>query len=143
MAWTLEEALSYYRSQGAPGDQNALVNLMKEIQAEHGGAIPRHIPARIADFYSTKESFLLALIRRFPSLRLADTHVLELCGGPNCGKRTELAALAEELCRNRPGIQLKFVPCMRLCGKGPNLRWDGTLYHKADEALLRRLTESV
>lgn len=143
MAWTLEEALSYYRSQGAPGDQSALVNLMKEIQAEHGGAIPRHIPARIADFYSTKESFLLALIRRFPSLRLADTHVLELCGGPNCGKRTELAALAEELCRNRPGIQLKFVPCMRLCGKGPNLRWDGTLYHKADEALLRRLTESV
>ena len=143
MAWTLEEALSYYRSQGAPGDQNALVNLMKEIQAEHGGAIPRHIPARIADFYSTKESFLLALIRRFPSLRLADTHVLELCSGPNCGKRTNLAALAEELCRNKPGIQLKFVPCMRLCGKGPNLRWDGTLYHKADEALLRRLTESV
>ena len=143
MAWTLEEALSYYRSQGAPGDQNALVNLMKEIQAEHGGAIPRHIPARIGACYGVKESYLLAVIRRFPSLRLADSHVLELCGGPNCGKRTELAALAEQLCRNKPGIQLKFVPCMRLCGKGPNLRWDGTLYHKADEALLRRLTESV
>jgi hypothetical protein len=28
---------------------------------------------------------------------------------------------------------------MRLCGKGPNLRWDGTLHHKADEALLRKL----
>ena len=143
MAWTLDEALSYYKSQGAPGDQNALVNLLKEVQTEHGGSIPRHLPARIAEFYGTKEGFLLALIRRFPSLRLADSHVLELCGGPSCGKRVQLAALAEQLCRNNPKIQLKFVPCMRLCGKGPNLRWDGTLYHKADEALLRRLTESV
>jgi hypothetical protein len=30
---------------------------------------------------------------------------------------------------------------MRLCGKGPNIRWDGTLYHGADEALLKMLLE--
>ena len=28
---------------------------------------------------------------------------------------------------------------MRMCGKGPNLKWDGTLYHHADEALIQKL----
>ena len=31
MEWNLEEALDYYRRQGAPGDQNALIALLKEI----------------------------------------------------------------------------------------------------------------
>ena len=30
MAWSLEEAISYYRKQGAPRDQSALVALLKE-----------------------------------------------------------------------------------------------------------------
>lgn len=29
MEWNLEEALDYYRRQGAPGDQNALIALLK------------------------------------------------------------------------------------------------------------------
>jgi len=29
-----------------------------------------------------------------------------------------------------------------MCGKGPNLKWDGTLYNGADEALIRKLVES-
>ena len=40
MSWNMEEALSYYRGQGAPADQNALVGLLKEIQQEQGGGIP-------------------------------------------------------------------------------------------------------
>ena len=86
-----------------------------------------------------KESLLLALIRRYPRLRLADTHLLEICAGPNCGKHTALADAAEQL--RKKGITVKFVPCMRLCGKGPNLKWDGTLYHQADEALLKKLLQ--
>lgn len=139
MAWNFEEAMAYYRTQGAPGDQTALVELLREIQREQGGGIPRYLAARIAAEYGVKESLVLAVIRRIPSLRLSETHCLELCAGPNCGKRTELAALAEALQKEK-GFQLKFVPCMRMCGKGPNIRWDGTLYHRADEALLRKLT---
>ena len=40
MAWELEETVRYYQNMGAPQDQTALVNLLKEIQQENGGAIP-------------------------------------------------------------------------------------------------------
>ena len=138
MSWNLEEALSYYRKMGAPADQNALVNLLKEIQQNSGGSIPGHLPAVIADAYGVKESLLLAIVKRIPSLRLADGHCLELCAGPNCGKHRHLAEAAEKLCKEK-GITLKFVPCMRMCGKGPNIKWDGKLHHGATEALLRDL----
>lgn len=139
MNWTLDEAIGYYAKQGAPRDQMALVNLLREIQQENGGSIPRWMLTPVAEGYAVKESLLLALIRRYPSLRLADTHLLEICAGPNCGKHTALAAAAEKL--RQKGITVKFVPCMRLCGKGPNLKWDGKLYHKADENLLKELTK--
>lgn len=131
------DAVRYYKKQGAPGDQTALVSLLREVQAFCDG-IPAWSLEPIARELGTKESFLLAVIRRIPSLRLADTHVLELCAGPNCGKAAALAAAAEKLCAQK-GVQLRFCGCMRMCGKGPNLKLDGTLYHKADEALLKEL----
>lgn len=140
MAWDLKEAVDYYTKQGAPGEQNALLNLLREVQTEYG-SIPQYLLPQIGELLGVKESFLLALIRRQPRLQLGDTHTLELCAGPNCGKRTELAALAEHLCAGKGDVSLKFVPCMRQCGKGPNLRWDGQLHNRADEALIRRLLE--
>ena len=139
MNWTLDEAIGYYAKQGAPRDQTALVNLLREIHQENGGSIPKWMLPPVAESYGIKESLMLALIRRYPSLRLADTHLLEICAGPNCGKHTALAAAAEKL--RQQGITVKFVPCMRLCGKGPNLKWDGKLYHKADENLLKELMQ--
>lgn len=140
MEWNLEESLAYYGQQGAPGDQNALIALLREIQSAYG-AIPAGILASVARTYGIRESLLTALIRRIPSLRLANTHCLELCAGANCGRQGDLWALAQTLCKGRPDITLKQVPCMRLCGKGPNLRWDGQLHHRADEALLRKLLQ--
>lgn len=141
MSWDLSEAIDYYKRQGAPADQTALTALLREIQQRSGGAIPAAALTTAAQALGVRESFLLALVRRIPSLRLGGTHTLELCGGPNCGRHAALAALAEALQKESGGaFSLKYVPCMRLCGKGPNLRWDGTLYHRADEALLRRLT---
>lgn len=140
MAWNLNEALDYYKRQGAPADQSALISLLREIQQEHGGSIPKALLPSVAEAYSTKEALLLALIRRIPRLRLSDVHTLELCAGPNCGKAAALAAKAEALCATYPGkVTLKFTPCMRMCGKGPNLKFDGRLYHQADEALLEQL----
>lgn len=140
MNWDLNEAIAYYRGQGAPGDQNALRNLLAEVQQESGGAIPGYLLPQIAAVLGTKESFLTAIIRRIPSLRLKDCHVLEICGGPNCSRRGRLAQLAEAY---RGRVEVKLVPCMRQCGKGPNLRFDGTLYNGADEALLARLMEQI
>lgn len=135
----MEEMLQYYRRQGAPGDQTALVNLLKELQQTYG-AVPKWAVAQIAEAYEIKESFLLAIVKRIPSLRLQDTHLLELCAGPNCGKHTQLVAAAEKLCKLK-GVELKFMGCQRMCGKGPNIKFDGKLYHKATPELLRELLE--
>ena len=135
----LEEALAYYKKLGAPADQNALIGLLGEVQDAFGG-IPSHLLPELAEKLGTKQGVLLALIRRIPRLRLADLHTLEICAGPNCPKRRNLAEIAEKLCKGST-VQLKFVPCMRQCGKGPNIRFDGTLYNGADEALLKKLLE--
>ena len=128
----MKELLDYYRRQGAPSDQTALVNLLKELQQTHGAV------GEIAEEYNVKESFILAVVKRIPSLRLQDTHLLQLCAGPNCGKHTALAAEAEKLCKLK-GIELKFMGCQRMCGKGPNIKFDGKLYHKATVELLQEL----
>lgn len=137
----MQEAVAYYKKQGAPADQTALVNLLKEVQAQFGGIDPAHI-TQVAELLGTKESLLLALVRRMPSLRLTDRHVLELCAGPNCGKAVALAAAAERLCKEK-GVTLRFIGCQRMCGKGPNVKLDGMLHHKADEQLLQKLLEKL
>ena len=140
MSWDLNEAISYYRGQGAPGDQNALRNLLAEVQAESGGTIPGYLLPQIAQGLGVKESFLAAVIRRVPSLRLKDSHLLEICAGSNCSHRGQLAQIVE---RYRGRVKVKLVPCMRQCGKGPNLRLDGKLYNGADEALLEKIMSEI
>lgn len=141
MAFDLKEAVGYYKRQGAPGDQSALISLLREIQEENGGSIPAAQVSEAAGLLGTKDALLLALIRRIPSLRLSDKHLLELCAGPNCPKKGNLAAIAEKYRSSK--VDIKYVPCMRLCGKGPNLRWDGKVYNGADEALIRHLLEDA
>ena len=104
--------------------------------------MPQWAVGKIAESYGIKESFLLAVVKRIPSLRMQNTHMLELCAGPNCGKHTALAAAAEKLCKEK-GITLKYMGCQRMCGKGPNIKWDGKLYHKTTEELLRELIGNV
>lgn len=137
MAWELEEAISYYRSQGAPRDQMALVNLLKEISREQG--LTPGIVSQVARAYQVKDSFLLAIISRYPSLRLQDQHCLEVCCGPNCGRKSDLLTYAEKTYGGRKDLQIRSSGCMRLCGKGPNIRWDGQVYHHADEKLVDSL----
>ena len=144
MDWNLDEAITYYKSQGAPKDQTALISLLLEIQQNHGGSIPLFLLTQVAQAYAVKQSFLLAVIKRIPSLRLDNTHCLELCAGPNCSKQAALAAYAEKLHKESGRkFDLKFSPCMRMCGKGPNVKWDGVLYNKATPELLEKLISQI
>lgn len=137
MDWDFEEALEYYRKQGAPGDQNAVRSLLKEVQ-QALGSVPGWAVARAAQAYGTREGLFLALIRRTPTLRLGDQHVLEICGGPNCAKKWT------PVLKNLPeNVTVRTVPCMRLCGKGPNIRLDGTLHSGMSEEALRKLLENL
>ncbi len=144
MDWNWEDALAYYQKQGAPTDQTALVSLFREAQQASGGSIPRWFVGEAAGFYQVKQSYLLAILKRMPSLRLENTHTLELCGGPNCSRRADLAAFVENTYgRNPAEFSLKYTGCMRMCGKGPNIKWDGTLYSQANPALIRQLVEGA
>ena len=134
-----EELIAYYRKQGAPGNQTALISLLREIQQTNGDSLRTEDLSLIAAAFSVSENFLRAVIRRIPSLHLAGGHTLELCAGKNCSRHRALAECAEVLSKEH-GFTLRYVPCMRLCGMGPNLRWNGKVYHKGDEALLRQLT---
>ncbi len=140
MEWSLEEAAVYYQKQGAPSDQPALLSLLKEIQQSCGGGIPAWALTRVAELYGVKETYLLALIRRIGSLRLTDTHCLEVCAGPNCRRHREISDFLERLsAEQQKGLTIRYTSCMRMCGKGPNIRWDGRLYHAADVDLIRSL----
>ena len=143
MEWNLDEAIAYYKRQGAPADQTALRNLLREIQQERGGISEPDLE-QLVTAYNTPRGLFLALIRRTSGLRLLQNHTLELCAGPNCGKSRALAEAAQRLCDAAPEkVTLRFVPCMRLCGKGPNLKLNGKLYHRADEALLAKLLKEL
>mgnify|MGYP003293373836 CR=1 FL=1 len=139
MNFDLEEAIGHSRRMGAPADQQAVISLLREVQKAFGGSIPSAAVETIAEKLGAKPGLLLALIRRIPSLRLGEGHLLEICAGPNCGKHPQVLAAAERIVKGRKDVTLKTIPCQRLCGKGPNIRFDGKLYHKADEALLRQL----
>lgn len=139
MDWNLEEAITHYKKLGAPQDQNALIELLKEVQQFHGGSIPGGLLAPIARELAIKDSYLLAIIKRIPRLRLSNTHVLEICAGPNCGRHTQLSRFAETLVS--PSITVKSMPCMRMCGQGPNIRWDTKVYHRTTPELLLQLVK--
>lgn len=139
------EMIEYYRSQGAPQDQQMLVALLRQTQESSGGVIPMDILARIADAYEMKQSMLLALIRRIPSLRLENAaHRLEVCGTCRAGAKLRdfierTYGVKSGTSNEAYGFSYRVTPCMKNCKNGPSVRWDGQLHGNADEALLRKL----
>ena len=86
-----------------------------------------------------------------PGLRHEDApHCLEVCGHEACrknGAESLLAFLkdtygAEDGGTSRDGaFSLRVTGCLKHCGKGPVIRWDGKSHTHAGEALVRRLVE--
>ena len=116
-----------------------------------GGARRRTARRRSGAALSLRDTFLSAIIRRYPGLRTEEApHRLELCGGPRCSGRgaARLAAFVEETYGVRPGgvsasgrFTYRITGCMKNCPNGPSLRWDGALHSRADEALIRALVD--
>lgn len=149
-SWTLQEAITYFKSQGAPGQQDALVSLLREVQEENGGVIPDAALAEIAASYNLKETYLTAIVKRYPSLRTASApHRLEICGGPNCARQSSarLMAWIEDTYHVKPGgiskagFSYRVGGCMKHCGRGPNVKWDGQVVEGCSEPLLKQLID--
>lgn len=140
--WNIDEAIAYYRDQGAPGDQQMLIALLREIQQETG-PLTQEVLLKVESALALSASMLPALIRRVPSLRM-DTHPhrLELC--QNCGRK--LAVWVENEYGVKPGcacdthgFTFQLTGCMKNCKASPSMKWDGVLYPKASEDTIRRV----
>lgn len=140
-----EQALMYYRSQGAPQDQQMLGALLREVQELDGGALQEATLEAIALEYGIKTSMLSALVRCIPTLRMSHApHRLEMCR--TCIKSRALADFVEReygvkagAVSQKGGFVLACVHCMKSCKNGASIRWDGKLYSNADENLIRSL----
>lgn len=140
-----EALVEYYRSQGAPADQQMLIALLREVQELDGKVLRPEVVEQTANALGTKAQLLKVLIDRIPALRPAHApHVMQLCR--TCPKANALAAFVEkEYGVQNGGVSLKGgfsferVNCMKNCKAGPSLRWDGQLYPRADEKLIRQL----
>lgn len=147
--WSLQETIEYYKGQNAPQNQQALVALLREVQEQHNGIIPAAALAEIAEAFAMKDSFLKAIIKRYPSLRTEEApHLLEICGGERCQKRNcrVLHRFVEETYgvqnggnSKQGGFTYKVTGCMKNCPNGPSLKWDGKLYSEADVKLIQEL----
>ena len=147
----LQDILAYYQARGAAGDQQMLVALLREVQELYHGVIPGGALAEAAAALGVKESFLSAVVKRYPSLRTeGGPHRLELCGGERCRDRgsARLAAFVERAygvksggVSEKGGFSFLVTGCMKNCGRGPSLKWDGHICSNADEELIRRLAE--
>ena len=139
------ELIDYYRSQGAPGDQQMLIALLRDVQEACGGALTQQAIVEIVQQLAVKESMMHALIRRIPSLRMdAAPHLLEMC--QTCPKGRELRAWVESTWHvssggacEAAGFRYRVTPCMKNCKFGPSIKWDGTLYSHATKELIQQL----
>ena len=143
----MKELIDYYREQGAPGDQQMLIWLLREIQEQRGGVLDAEALGAVCAAYGLKENMLMALIRRVPSLRLSSVpNRLEVCG--TCPKGRALRAFIEDNWQlksgsacEKAGFSYHVTGCMKNCKNGPSIRWNGVLYSHADEELVRRLIQ--
>ena len=103
----------------------------------------------IAALLNIKVTFLNAVIKRYPSLKTAQApHRLEVCGGKNCAANGS-AALLKHIrgaygaesggISTKGGFSFKICGCLKHCGKGPNIKWDGEIYNAATPELIKRL----
>ena len=147
--WIINEAVEYYKGQDAPQNQFALVELLKEVQEHNDGVLADNVVQEIASLLNIKPSFLNAVIKRYPSLKSAAApHRLEICGGKNCagnGSAALLKFIKQTYNVDNGGISVSggfsfaVCNCLKHCGKGQNIKWDGEVYNAAAPELIKRL----
>ena len=142
----MQELIEYYREQGAPGDQQMVIALLREMQQEDGGVLSADAIRKVAGAYAMKETMLMALIRRVPGLLYEDApHRLEICGTCKAGAKlrdfVERTYGVKSGAVSKAGFAYRVTPCMKNCKNGPSIRWDSVLHSRVDETLIRSLIE--
>ena len=149
--WHLMEAIAFFQSQGAPHDQQALVELLQEVQQHKGGVIPQKSMEKIAHAYDIKKSFLRQVVRNTAGLRLAeDMPLLEVCGKKSSRKHggDALILFIEQTYAVTDGGfselgGFRYAICDHLHGKGAVICWNGVVYCHATPELIQALVQGT
>lgn len=146
----IQEIMEYYTKEGETISQEDLVNMLREIQ-EVKGCIPAAVQKQVAEAAKVKETFLAALIKRYPSLKAENyRHEIQICVGAGCSAKGsyDLLKLLEKKWNIRQGevseggrFYLRTSGCMKQCVKGPNMMIDKTVYHQVTEKSLGEILE--
>ena len=133
---TLENILERYKDTAGPGDQQAVIALLREVQQLYG-CVPDSVQQRVAKATGTAPSLIAALVRRVPGLTpAAYRHRIVVCTGPRCSAKggTALLRAVENALGIAPGettpdgcFRLETRNCLKQCGSAPNLTVDQTL----------------
>jgi len=130
-------------------DSRDVGTLLEAIQERLGFVPPPAIPL-VAERTGLERYDVYQFASGSPnlSLDLPGRHRVSICRGENCSARgsAELGECAQQILGIQyrgvtadEGVRLDPFLCLGKCGKGPNVRIDGTIHHHVDEAKLGRL----
>lgn len=136
MKESLQEIALYYKNQGAPSDQSALLSCLREAQQACGGMLDADAQQEIGAALGVKPTYLQAVAKRISDLKLSGaSHTLTVCQGVNCSREGKsIHRYLEDELGARPGKTFlggkwmyQTVGCQRACRTSPNVRVDGQL----------------
>lgn len=127
-----QEILDYYKKQKNSNSQEIIVELLRETQDIYG-CIPEDVQKTIASTMDIKESYLVSLIKLYPSLKSAPCrHRIIVCNGARCKNKDAeklMGAIRKELAdKSGSCFQISTRNCLKLCRKAPNLIIDSDYY---------------
>ena len=78
------EILDYYRGLPERSSQEAIVEMLRELQGVHGCISP-YVLEQAAEAAGVRDSMVQAICKRYPSLKTTPySHEIILCTGRNC-----------------------------------------------------------
>ncbi len=143
-----QTAAAYYREQNRPGDQELLIEFLRETQ-EICGCIPDSTKDCIADIMQVAPAVIDTYIRLYPSLcsQKYETKII-VCTGSTCSQKGSAAVLKK--LEQKLGIRQGEVTsdgkyllctqkCFKQCGQGVNVKIGEQMYHRVTESRIDEL----
>ena len=89
------EILDYYRGLPERSSQEAIVEMLRELQGVHGCISP-YMLEQAAEAAGVRDSMVQAICKRYPSLKTAPyNHEIILCTGRNCASKGSITVMDE------------------------------------------------
>lgn len=146
-----EELLEDYKDMDMQGNQEMLIQLLKETQ-EIFQFIPPDVLEKISDTFQMKPTTISALIKIIPGLKEKYyKNIVTVCSGPRCGKKggPDILKAVQDYLKVKPGgitkngdFRLITQNCMKKCGVGPNMMVNKEIYNQLKPEDISRILDN-